>query len=100
MKTLLIVLTLLSTFAMAHEDGKKHSHMNEEKFALFKKRALENIDKRIAQMQKARTCISNASDREAMKSCRADMKEHRQEWKEKRKEWKAKKKEKRAKKED
>lgn len=97
MKKLLIGLTILSTVAIAHNHDEE---MSAEKFAKFKERALENIDKRIAQMQSTRSCISSASDKEALKECRKDMKENRQEWKEKRKEWKAKRKEKRQNKED
>ena len=100
MKTLLIGITFFSALALAHDKGKKHSHMSEEKFALFKERALENIDKRISQMQNTRSCISNANDRETLKACRKGMKENRKEWKEKRKEWKAKRQERRSQKGD
>lgn len=89
MKLVLFIMTIsLFAFADHHEEGKKG-----ERFAKIKAKALENMDKRISQMQANRSCISAAQNKEDMKACRSKMKEHKSEWREKRKEWKEKRKE-------
>jgi hypothetical protein len=90
MKTTFIILALLTSFAFAHESDKSHKHnkgeMKEERFAKMKERALDNINKRMEQMEKAKKCIQNANDREALKGCRENAREHFKEMKGKRKE--------------
>ena len=88
MKLVLFIMTInLFAFADHHEEGKKG-----ERFAKIKAKALENMDKRISQMQANRSCISAAQNKEDMQACRSSMKENRKEWKEKRQEMKEKRK--------
>lgn len=48
----------------------------------MKTEANARLDKRIASLQEAKTCISAAADKEAMKACHANLKEDRMEMKE------------------
>ena len=47
----------------------------EGKFEEKKSGILENLDKRISYLQKAKTCASSASNMEALKTCRKSLKE-------------------------
>lgn len=89
MKLVLFIMTI-SLFAFA--EGQEREAKKAELFSKIKSKALENIDKRISQMQENRSCISAAQNKEDMKACRSKMKEHKSEWREKRKEMKEKRK--------
>lgn len=78
---LLMIFALLSTSVFAEEDlSKAKEHMT------------ASLDKRIALMQEAKSCVAAATTKEALKACRTQMKEKRQglkeEMKAKRDEWK------------
>lgn len=68
MKTLLLALTLMLSFAYAdnHEEG----DMKKERFAKMKDRALDNITKRMEQMEKAKKCIQDSKEMKDLKACR------------------------------
>lgn len=92
MKTLLLCLALMTSFAYAdhHEEGE----MKAERFAKIKDRALDNITKRMEQMEKAKKCIQNSKEMKDLKACREKgrekMKEMRGKMKDKREKRKAK----------
>lgn len=95
MKVLVAVLfLLLSVNSLAEEKG------SGEKFQKAKSMMLEKIEKRISNLQDVKSCVSSASNKEALKSCREKMKAHRAEMKEQRKDWKKKRKERRKKRKD
>ena len=48
-------------------------------FEKHKAEAVTEIDQRIGKLQQMKSCISGASNHEAVKACRADMKEFREE---------------------
>jgi flagellar biosynthesis regulator FlaF len=66
---ILLIATLLISFAYAEEDKKS------DNIAQMKERASANIDQRIALLQAHKSCVQAASDREAMKACRKSNKE-------------------------
>lgn len=78
---LLKVFTVLALFSATtitsvfSSDNSQKQQMKEENFAKFKAMAIENIDKKIAQMQKNKSCINSASKREDLKACRKAAKE-------------------------
>ncbi|MCP4912915.1 MAG: hypothetical protein GY909_07330 [Oligoflexia bacterium] len=90
---LLSAATITSAFS---SDNAHKGKMREENFAKFKAMAIESIDKKIAQMQKNKSCISSASKREDLKACRKAAKEAQKQFKEerqkRRREWKEKRK--------
>jgi uncharacterized membrane protein YukC len=59
----------------------------EEKFETVKSKTLENIDKRLTQLQSDKSCISAAKDPEGLKECRKKSREarkaQRDQWKQK-----------------
>lgn len=50
-----------------------------ENFEARKAEATKEIEERIAKLQEHKSCVSAASDQEALKKCRESMKEFRQE---------------------
>lgn len=91
-KLLFAALLSLSIPAIAQED----------KFEDKKAKMISHLEKRIANLNEAKTCVSGAADKEALKGCHAklkedrmemreDMKEKREQWKSKKEEWKKKK---------
>jgi len=81
---ILLICTFAMTLSFAHnhdEDG-----MKGEKFEQRKERALKNINMRISQMEKAKSCISSASKMEDLKACRKQSRETMKEMKQNRKE--------------
>ena len=89
MKTILLAILIFSICNVQAEDKKGSG----EKFQEAKSKMLGNIEKRISNLQSIKSCVSSASDRDALKACRAKLKEHRAEMKEQRKQWKEKRKE-------
>jgi len=89
-----VLFLLLSVGVQAEEKG------SGEKFQKAKSMMLEKIEKRISNLQDVKSCVSSASNKEALKECRKKMKAHKAEMKEQRKEWKKKKKERRKKKKE
>jgi Skp family chaperone for outer membrane proteins len=81
-KWTMILFALLTQFAFAADDAdsKKKEH-----FQKAKAMAIENIEGRIDDLQKTKSCISSASDREAIKSCRSEAKKRVQAMREKNK---------------
>ncbi len=82
MKILLILtLSLASIFAYAdnHEEGT---------FDEIKSRMITRMDKQIAHLNEAKSCITAAKEKEALKDCREKMQAARKQMKE---EWKSKK---------
>jgi flagellar biosynthesis regulator FlbT len=88
MKTILLAILAFSMLNVQAEEKKGSG----EKFQKAKSMMLEKIEKRISNLQDVKSCVSSASDKEALKACRAKMKEHRAEMKEQRKQWKEKRK--------
>lgn len=80
---LLIILSLTTLFAFAHNHEEVEGKA--AKFNEMKSRALQNIDKRISEMQAHKSCISSATDRESMKACKKAMKANRKEWRQNKK---------------
>lgn len=80
MKWILILLVGLSFSAQA-KSGKR--------FEERKAKAVEHISKRIGVLETAKSCISSASDKAALKACRATQKASMQALKSERKSWKA-----------
>ena len=70
---ILFALTILVFSRVSYTDDKDGSGNFEEK----KARAISEIDERIQKLQEAKTCVSSATDHEAMKKCRASMREYR-----------------------
>lgn len=83
MKTWLVVIGLCLISSIVSADEKT------EKLEQVKAKITSNLDERISHLQKMKSCVSSANDRNALKSCRTEMKKHRQE---RHAEWKAKKK--------
>ncbi len=66
--TVFVFLLVFSFAALAdHHGGGKN-------FADVKAQAEANIDQRIANLQEAKTCISGAADKAALKACRQTLK--------------------------
>ena len=66
MKKLLLVFTMMFLFqSMAYADEGKGKRIEEKKG-----RILENIDKKIGFLNNFKTCVTSASSREELKSCR------------------------------
>lgn len=88
--TLILLSTLASTSTFA-ADGNKEAR-KKEMFQKAKQMAVANIEKRISALQDTKSCISSASDKEALKKCREKAKDRaqslRKESKERRKEMK------------
>ncbi len=85
MTKMLIMLFILSlsslSFAKHHEEKGKN-------FEAKKAKAIEVTDKRIQGLQKLKSCLSSASNKDALKACRKNhksmVKEHRHEMKKRR----------------
>ncbi len=43
-----------------------------QKFQEYKQRMLDHMDKKIAALQKARSCVAQAQDKESFKACRPE----------------------------
>lgn len=59
------ILFLLGSFSFADHHGKKKMTVEQRKA-----RAMKNLDLRISSLQTLKSCISGASEREGIKSCR------------------------------
>ncbi|TNF30487.1 MAG: hypothetical protein EP319_04835 [Deltaproteobacteria bacterium] len=94
MKTLVMLSFLFLSFNAFSEDGKKGDGQNFEK---AKSMMLENIEKRISNLQDVKSCVSSASDKSALKECRKKMKSMNTEMKGKMKEMRKMKKERKQK---
>lgn len=93
MKYLSVALLVLSFNVFAdHHEGKKS-----ENFEEAKKHVLSNMDQRIQSLQEAKTCVSSATNRDAMKVCRSKIKEMNGSIKEGNKAWREERKSKRKK---
>lgn len=90
MKMLTVFVLLFSLTAMAKGEKKG------ENFEENKTKAIARLDSRISMLQDAKSCISAASDKDAMKACHKKHKEARQAFADDRKEMKAARKAKRA----
>lgn len=84
MKWILSVVLVLSFSTVAF--AKKGSG---KRFQERKAKMIEHIGKRINVLNTAKSCISSAADRDAMKACRKSQKASMQALKEERKAWKA-----------
>ncbi len=73
MKTWLVVIGLCLFSSLVIADQKA------EKLDEVKAKITSNLDERISQLQKMKSCVSSAKDRAALKACREDMKSFRQE---------------------
>ncbi|MCB0351804.1 MAG: hypothetical protein KDD38_11515, partial [Bdellovibrionales bacterium] len=71
----IVLCAILALSVSAFAEGEK----KEENFAKRKTEMLEGIDKKIAAMQEHKTCVSAASDKDAMKKCHEKMKAFREE---------------------
>lgn len=74
LKSLLLILPLLFTLNISASDSANKGDKKGKNFEKHKAMAIEQMDKRIATMQKNRDCVSSASDREALKACRKQAK--------------------------
>lgn len=88
MKWILSLLVVLSFSAYAQKGNGKG-------FEERKAKAVEHISKRIAVLETAKSCISSAADKAALKACRATQKSSMQALKAERKAWQAERKAKR-----
>ncbi|MCO4792793.1 MAG: hypothetical protein KC493_03715 [Bacteriovoracaceae bacterium] len=79
MKLILIALLFISSTAMA--SGNMEGGGNKENFEMGKKMMLEHMDMKIAGLQKAKSCIQAATNKEGLKACRSHMKESRSQMK-------------------
>lgn len=87
MKSLLLSsLLLLSATAFAEN----HDEIEKMDFPTAKQKILDSIEKRIADMNEHKACVSAATDKEGLKKCHQAIQEKRKAMRE---EWKAKKKE-------
>jgi hypothetical protein len=68
MKLLLVITLTLSTMAFASAD----------KFEARKAKRIEMLDKVIANLNKSKSCIQAAKDKEAIKACGKDRKQMRE----------------------
>ena len=75
------VFLLVLSFSAYAKNGKR--------FEERKAKAVEQIGKRIAVLETAKSCISSAADREALKACRKAQKSSMQALKAERKAWQA-----------
>lgn len=89
MKCILSLLVVLSFSAYAQKGNGKG-------FEERKAKAVEHISKRIAVLETAKSCISSAADREALKACRKAQKSSMDALKSERKQWRSERKQKRA----
>lgn len=87
-KFLILALTLSSLQAFANP--------TEPDFQEMKTNIVNHFDKKIAQLQEGKTCVSAAKDKEGLKACRMKMRDSHKAMK---KDWEAKRDEFRAKKE-
>lgn len=83
MKSLLLLTLLFSSLTFAHNHDEEGS-MKEEKYEKMKERALENVEKRIGQMEKVKSCIKSSSSKEDLKKCRMQARENMKEMREQR----------------
>ncbi len=77
MKFILFFSLLLSPFVFAEENPEKA-----ERFNKVKELAMERISSKMSLLEKNKSCISSASSREELKSCRKAGKESRLQLKE------------------
>lgn len=77
MKFILFFSLALSPFVFAEESAEKS-----ERFNKVKELALERISTKMSLLEKNKSCISSASSREELKSCRKAGKENNKKFKE------------------
>ena len=75
--TLTIVLLTLSFSVISQDKGEKGS------FEERKANLTAHLNKRIEQLQKSKSCVSEAKDEKALRACHEKMREHRQKLREK-----------------
>ncbi len=75
------------TFAVLFSICSSVSAQNAEVLAKAKEHALSNIDKRIGYLNELKSCISNAANKENIKTCRASHKTQVKGLKDKNKAW-------------
>jgi hypothetical protein len=81
MKILVMTLFVLINFqALASDTNDKKA----ERIEKVRAKMLEHMDKRIAALQTAKSCISSADSKESFKACREPLKALRQEQKQQR----------------
>ncbi len=76
-KLVTLALITLSSLSVNAADADKEAR-KKEMFEKAKSMATSNIDKRISALQDTKSCISSASDKEALKKCRQKAKENAQ----------------------
>lgn len=81
------ILSLMLIFSLSNVAFAKKG--TGKRFEERKAKAVEHIGKRIAVLEKAKSCISSAADRAALKACRATQKSSMQALKAERKAWQA-----------
>jgi hypothetical protein len=78
-------LVLCSIFFMSFSAlADKHDGMEGKTFEEKKAKALEGIEKRLSFINETKTCVTAATDENALKACREKMKAHRKTMKESR----------------
>ncbi|MBT7611229.1 MAG: hypothetical protein HN576_15830 [Bacteriovoracaceae bacterium] len=77
MKLIILSILVLCNFQVFAQDDAAKA----ERIAKVKSKILEHMDKKIAALQTAKSCISSAATREAFKACREPLKALRQEGK-------------------
>ncbi len=73
-KNLFLILTLASFSVFADPKVDKNK---EEKIEEVRSKIVENLDKRIKQLQETKTCISSAKNRDDIRKCREKNREER-----------------------
>lgn len=83
MKTLLVLIIAFGSLTAFAEKTKDDGRFEERKAKLS-----THLDKRIATLQEAKSCVSGAKDDKGLKACHEKMREHRKERREMMKEMK------------